>query len=405
MALSRLIAMSPPSPHAPPKPPLRVAILGTRGIPARYGGFETFAEELSVRLVQRGHAVTVYGRAHFYPERPRAWRGVRVVILPTLHTKYLETVAHTFLSALHVMLQPIDVVLICNGINSPFCALPRLCGKKVLINIDGLEWQRQKWSWLGRLAHRAGARLSTWLPHGIIADARFIQDFYRDELGVASTFIPYGSRTLSEPHRDTGILERLGLARHGYVLYVSRLEPENNAHVVIDAFERVRTDKKLLIVGYAPYGDAYVRALRDTRDPRILFPGAIYGADYLHLLRQCHLYVQAGEVGGTHPALLEGMGAGKCVLYNDVPEHVEVLGEGGVPFRGAADLAEKLQHCLDHPHVAAAFGRRARRIAAARYDWDDVTTSYERCFYALLGHGAAVPALQPKPVQGQGGVA
>lgn len=367
--------------------PLRVAILGTRGIPANYGGYETFAEELAARLVRRGHAVTVYGRSHSVPAGLSAHRGVALVTLPALRSKYLDTVLHGALSALHVMFRRVDVVLMCNAVNSPACLLPRLAGRRVLMNVDGLDWTRRKWNALGRLVALAGARLALWCPHHLITDAVVVQDFYRDRFGAESVFIPYGSRTLDAPAADPAILARHGLVAGRYLLYVSRLEPENNAHVVIEAFAGVPTEMALAIVGWAPYAQAYIAGLKAAADRRVVFLGGVYGDDYLALQQNCYLYVQATEVGGTHPALLEGLGAGKCVVYNDVPEHREVLGEHGFGYRGVDGLRERLAQLVADPATVAEHGRRARDLVRQRYDWEDVTDRYESLFHDVVDGG------------------
>ncbi|MGQ0552740.1 MAG: DUF1972 domain-containing protein [Planctomycetota bacterium] len=377
---------------------LRLAILGTRGIPANYGGFETFAEELSVRLAARGHDVTVYCRSHHTDRALRSYRGVRLVVQPTVRHKYFDTVVHTGLAVLHALTQRYDAVLVCNAINSPYCLLPRLVGQKVALNVDGLEWQRAKWNALGRLAYRLTARLATRTPQRLITDSLAVQSFYRETYGADSTFISYGSRTLDIPDPGTEVLRRLGLLPGEYLLYASRLEPENNAHLVVSAFEGVRTDKRLVILGHAPYAADYIAKVKATRDPRILFPGAIYGPEYLQLQLNSYLYIQATEVGGVHPALLEGLGAGKCILYLDVPEHREVLRaedgqDVGVPFRtpGWQDLREQLQQLLDAPERVAELGRRAQALARRNYGWEGIADRYERLFLELVGSTQAAP--------------
>lgn len=359
---------------------LRIAIIGTRGIPANYGGFETFAEELSTRLAERGHEVTVYCRNYNMPERAGEFRGVRLVHLPTIRSKYTDTVVHTLLCAIHTWSRRFDAVLVCNAANSLFIPIVRLGRKPVALNVDGIERKRQKWNLAGRLWYRMGERLATLFPNRIVADAEVIANYYRETFGAESTVIAYGAN--SERAESTGELEKLGLAPGEYVLYVSRLEPENNAHVAIEAFERVRTEKKLAIVGDAPYSDSYIAALRCTTDSRVVFTGAVYGPGYRELQSHAHGYIQATEVGGTHPALIEAMAVGNCVLANDTPENREVLGEAGriYNFNDSADLAARLQSILDDPVRARELGQKARRRAAEHYDWGRVTDQYERLF-------------------------
>lgn len=368
---------------------MRIAIIGTRGIPANYGGFETLAEHLSTRLVERGHEVTVYCRKA-YASHPHGhvYRGVRLAVLPTIRHKYLDTVVHSLLSSLHALPRRFDVILVCNAANTAVTFFPRLFGTPVAVNVDGLERKRKKWNALGRAWYRLAERLSTFLPSAIITDARTIETYYRERYGKESTFIPYGAVTRAEP--GTEALERFGLQPKGYMLYVSRLEPENNADLVIRAFERVNSERKLVIVGDAPYAGEYIRQLKSTRDPRVTFTGTVFGAGYHQLQAGAYCYVQATEVGGSHPALVEAMGFGNCVAAADVPEHREVLGEGGHYFQlgDPAGLAELLQRFEDRPELVQRSGRANAERVAGRYSWDRVTDGYEELFRRLTGPSA-----------------
>jgi glycosyltransferase involved in cell wall biosynthesis len=357
---------------------VRIALLGTRGIPANYGGFETFAEELSTRLVQRGHEVTVYGRQR-YPEP--LYRGVRLQYLSTIRHKYLETIAHTFLSTLHLLAHRADVALYCNGANAIFTPLPRLAGMPVALNVDGIERKRKKWNRVARAWYLASEWLATFCPSQVITDALAIQTYYLERWGKRTTFIPYGADVGQLDTSDA--LDGLGLERRRYFLYVSRMEPENHALAVREAFERVSTPMKLALVGDAPYADDYIRRVRDTRDPRIVIPGAIYGQGYRELGSHCFAYIHATEVGGTHPALIEAMGRGALVLYRNTPENDEVAGGAGIPFE-PEELAAKIELALAMPEERRDLLRRkAMERVRERYSWDAVTDQYERLLKAL----------------------
>lgn len=359
---------------------LRIALLGTRGIPANYGGFETFAEELAVRLAARGHEISVYCRnRHSQP----SYRGVRLVYLPTIRHKYLDTLAHTFLSTLWLMFQRVDVALYCNGANAIFTILPRMRGIPVALNVDGIERKRRKWNLFAKAWYFLSERLATILPTRMVSDAEVIRSYYLDRYGRDSTFIAYGADAVREETK--GALDRLGLKPGRYFLYVTRFEPENHPLEVRRAFEALKTDYKLALVGDAPHADEYIRAVRDTRDPRVVIPGAIYGKGYRELGSHCFAYVQATEVGGTHPALLEAMGRGALVLYRDTPENTEVCGDAGIPFSHEASLLKAMQAALDMPEAErSAYRERALRRVRERYDWEVVTTQYERLFESLL---------------------
>ena len=362
---------------------LKIAIMGIRGIPANYGGFETFAEHLSTRLVEKGHEVTVYGRSNTIKHDDEYYRGVRLVILPTISHKYFDTVAHTFFCVVHALKERYDVILICNSANSIFSFIPRLCGTPVALNVDGLEWKRAKWNILGQWFYKISEYLATILPNEVVTDARDIEKYYLEKFRKRSTYIPYGTPVGRVETRD--VLDKFNLQQQKYVLYVSRMEPENNAHLVVKAFEKVKTDLKLVMVGDAPYNGKYIEDLRKTSDSRIIFTGYVFGPGYRELQSNAYFYIQATEVGGTHPALLEGMGHGNCVLANDVPEHREVLGDAGFFFRTDqnGDLRDRMQYLLDHPEVVTSTGHKAQQRVMENYTWDKITSDYEKLFLKL----------------------
>ena len=357
---------------------MNFAILGTRGIPARYGGFETFAEELSTRLAARGHQVVVYCRERSFESR---YRGVQLKYLPTVRHKYFDTVAHTFLSTLHVAAARQDAVLYCNAANAVFTWIPRLAGTPVALNVDGLERNRKKWNRAARTWYRVSEWLATWMPNVVITDAVHIAEYYRQKYHRDSVMIPYGAETGRV--ETTGALDRLGLEPCRYFLYVSRMEPENNALLVREAFERVQTSHKLALIGDAPYAADYIRRVRETKDPRIVIPGAIYGEGYRELGSHCLAYIQATEVGGTHPALIEAMGRGALVLYLDTPENAEVAGGAGIPFTHA-NLTEVITSLVRMPEAEReTYRARAMERVKSRYSWDAVTDGYEKLLTGL----------------------
>jgi glycosyltransferase involved in cell wall biosynthesis len=360
---------------------MRIAIIGTRGVPAAYGGFETLAEELSARLAGRGHLVTVYARAHGVGSVVSTHRGARVVHLPTLRLKYFDTAVHSALSGLHAAAEGYDAVLVCNGANALLCRLPRLLGKpaRIVLNVDGLERNRRKWNRLGQLVYALSERLSCVMPDAVVTDARAIQAYYRERYGKESVFIPYGSDL--PPPTSFATLERLGLQPGGYVLYVSRFEPENNADAVVRAFRGVPGETKLVLVGTAPYADAFLARVRAEAalDPRVLLPGALYGEAYRELLAHTAIYVHATEVGGTHPALVEAMGFGRPLVVHDTPENREAAGEAAlfVNARSAASLAASLTALLSDPSARERSGRAALARARRDYRWEAVAHAYE----------------------------
>jgi glycosyltransferase involved in cell wall biosynthesis len=310
-------------------------------------------------------------------------------MVPTLHRKGLEKLVHSVLSLGHAALGRFDVVLVLGVAAAPFAFLPRLTGSRVVLNTDGLEWRRRKWGRFASAYLRFAERAACATASHLVTDAHCVRDHYETAYGARSTFIPYGSRPA--PVSSADIVRGLGVEPGRYVLYVSRFDPENNALLVRRAYERVRTDLPLLMVGAAPYADDYVRRVRDTGDTRIRFPGAIYGDGYLALQAHARAYVQASEVGGTHPALVEAIGLGACVVANDVPEHREVLGDAGLYYDGTPeDLTRRLQDVVDRDDRVAECRARARAVAP-RYSWDAIVAEYERLFTALRD-GVPLPA-------------
>ena len=396
---------------------LKIAIAGTRGIPARYGGFETFAEELSKRLVARGHEVAVYCRAgsresgvgsrstgeveNAPTPDTRHPTPVHRIVLPALRHKYFETVSHTLLSAFDALRRDFDVILLCNAANAFVLPLLRAARIPVAINVDGIERHRRKWNVAGKLVYAIGESFSALFANRVVADANVIAEYYRSRYGIEPVTIPYGAEFPSE--EDSDVLERLGVEAQNYILYVSRFEPENNPLEVVEAYEnaagvgcrvsgvgnseiRLPTPDSrlppLIMLGAASYARDLDAELKRHSSDRILFPGALYGCDYRTLQRNALIYIQATEVGGTHPAMIEAMASGGCVLAHDTPENREVGGDavGYFRLRPSETLSGTLREFLESPALRERMRIAARARAGERYSWSAVTDAYERLF-------------------------
>ncbi len=360
-------------------------MLGSRGIPASYSGFETYYEQLGARLVERGHQVTVYCRTHHitYPEP--TYRGMRLVKLPTIANKYLDTIVHSALSGLHALTQGYDIALYVIAGNSLVAWIPRLAGQVTILNVDGLDWKRAKWPGPAKAYIRFAERMALVLPTAYLTDSRVVQAYYRDTYGSEPPYIPYGSEVPRVPPGET--LARFGLEARRYILFVGRLVPENCAHHLVEAFQGLETDMRCVIVGDAPYAEEYIARLKDTHDPRVVFTGYQFGAAYHELGSNAAVFVETSGVGGTHPALLEAMAFGNCVIVHDTAENLETIGDAGLSYRGAAGaraLRDVLARLLADPALVAEFRTRAAARAAAVYSWDAITDQYEALFEALL---------------------
>lgn len=371
----------------------RIAMVGTRGVPARYGGFETAVEEVGRRLTARGHEVIVYCRCA--EERLRHFHDMRLVHLPCLRRKTAETLSHTALSMLHVLAEQPDVVLLFNAANAPFLPLLRRGNVPVAVHVDGLEWKRGKWGPVGRRYYLTAERLAARWADALIADARGIQEYYSDTYGVPSRFIPYGAPIQLEPGTDR--LAELGLTSRGYHLVVARWEPENNVDTIVAGFRQSSSDRPLVVVGSAPYADDYTARVHAAAagDPRIQFAGGVYDQPLLdQLYANCLTYLHGHSVGGTNPSLLRAMGAGAPVIAKDVVFNREVLAETGEYFTDAAAVARAVNEAEATDRATMLRGRSGQFRAAELYNWDKVADDYERLCLDLAGEPLpAIPSM------------
>lgn len=365
---------------------MKIAVMGTRGIPANYGGFETFAEELSRRLADRGHQVCVYGRPRYVDSNLEEFLGVEIKVLPSISSKHLDTVFHTTLSVFHGLTKSYDAVLVCNAANAFLCWIPRLFGQKTALNVDGIERLRKKWGTAGKLFYRLGEWMAIWAPGRVVADAMVISDYYLERYGKKTEFIPYGASGDLPKGKDK--LRELGLREREYLLYVSRLEPENNADLLIKSYLASGvSDIPLVIVGDAPYAEEYLSELRKlAAGGNVLMPGSIYGEGYRELLANCACYFQGSEVGGTHPALLEAMGAGAIVVSHDTPENREVLSGNGLicDFYDSGALGNIIVEIYRNRDRFIHLGDQARARVKKVYSWERITDQYENLFYEMV---------------------
>jgi len=364
---------------------LRIAMLGTRGIPAAYSGFETCVEELGSRLAARGHDVTVYNRAHHVSYRQPTYKGMRLVTLPTLPNKYLDTIVHSALSSCHALTQGYDVAIYFIAGNSLVTWIPRLVGQATLLNVDGLDWKRQKWPALAKKYIQFAEKMATRLPSAFLTDSRVVQRYYRQRYGVEPPYIPYGATVTRRP--AGAWLEKYGLEAGRYVLFVGRLVPENNAHHLVEAWRNIDSDMKCVIVGDAPYAEEYIAGLRAAAGENVIFTGYVFGEGYAELSSNAYLFVETSGVGGTHPALLEAMAFGNAVIVNGTEENRETIGPAGFAYdgeKGAAALRPILRHLLNSPDEVAQFAGMAVDRVKALYSWEVVTDAYEMLCYQLL---------------------
>jgi glycosyltransferase involved in cell wall biosynthesis len=371
---------------------MRIAMLGTRGVPAAYGGFETAVEEIGQRLVAEGHEVTVYCRST--GNAPKEHLGMRLVTLPALHVKTLETLSHTAISTAHFLgARRQDVAFLFNAANAPFVPLLRSRGTAVAVHVDGLEWKRDKWGRTGRRYYRMAEQLAVREADALIADAQGVADYYDDEFRIPTELISYGSKILRNPPSDA--IEAIGLVPGQFHLVVARFEPENHVDVIVDGYRRSNAKLPLVVVGSAPYSAAYTDGIGEmaAADPRIRLLGGVWDQRLLDQLYGHALsYLHGHSVGGTNPSLLRAMGAGTAVLGWDVVFNREVAGTAGLYFGSAAQLAPQIEEVERYPFRFRDIGELMQERARKRYNWDSVTEAYE-ALAARLSRGYSTRGL------------
>lgn len=364
---------------------LKIAIIGDRGIPARYSGFSNLAEEVASTLVRdHGMDVTVYCRRHYFEAHPATYKGVRLVYLPAPGGKSFESIIHSTLAILHASLRRFDVALVLDPGNAPFVLPLKLRGMPVVIHTDGLGWQRRKWSRLQQRYYRWSEWVSAKLATRLVTDSRAMRDYYLREYSADSSFIPYGG-TVGDPPDDR-CLEKFGLERHGFYLVVARLEPENNTDLVIREYKAAGLKRPLVVVGGARYESEYSKKIFAEATDQVRCIGAVYESALLNgLLKNCYVYIHGHEVGGTNPSLLRAMDAGAATLPLGVVFHREVLGPEGDYFeKDPGSLAAGLRRLDADVARVASMRALAKHRTDALYRWDAVSAAYAELFRRIL---------------------
>jgi glycosyltransferase involved in cell wall biosynthesis len=363
---------------------LRIAICGIRGIPHTYSGHEAWCLQLAPRLVERGHEVVVYCRRSLFRERPKFYKGVRLIYLPSIESKVLGQPTHTFFCMLDVVFRRVDVIVVANVANTVLCIIPRLLGKCVAINVDGLEWKRDKWGPIGKRFFYWSARIVGKIcPKGVYTDAYEMHRIYLEEFRTPSACLTPGASIDTSINPE--VVRQYGLEPLQYYLIASRLVPENNAHLIVRAFEETRSRRLLAIAGDANYRSDFVERLRQTKDPRVRFLGHVANVEHVKELHcNAYAYIHGHSMGGTNPALLKALGYGNCVLALNTPFNSEVLQDYGVLFeQDPADLAAKIEYLENNPTVADEFRRRAPQRIRGAYSWEHITDQHEELFLQL----------------------
>jgi glycosyltransferase involved in cell wall biosynthesis len=395
-----------------PRRGIRVAFIGGRGLVSKYSGIESYYEQVGHELARLGHEVTVYCRSYFTPPI-KTHNGMGVLRLPTVRSKHLETVVHTFLSTVHAMMSDCDVVHYhCLG-PALFSFLPRLAGKKTVVTVQGLDWQRGKWGWLASRVLRCGEAAAVSLPNATMVVSRTLQQHYRQQYQRETIYVPNGATPA--PRRYPQQLMAWGLRPDNYVLFLGRFSPEKNCHLLIDAFESLHTNMKLVLAGGSSGGsnggsnggsshsDSYAQSLRRHQSERVRFLSWVSGNQLDELLSNAALFVLPSQIEGLSLALLDAMAASVCVLTSDIPENNEVVEGAGFTFRcgDQADLERMLDLLVHNPELRRQAAARQRERIQGQYLWPEIARSIEKVYYNALGWKPSESMASERPSRGQ----
>jgi glycosyltransferase involved in cell wall biosynthesis len=383
---------------------LRVAFIGGRGVVSKYSGIETYYEEVGKRLAGMGHQVTAYCRTYFTPPG-KEHNGMQTMRLPTIRSKHLETLVHTFLSTLHVLVSPCDVVHYHALGPALFSFIPRLAGKKTVVTVQGLDWQRMKWGRVASAVLRLGERAAVSLPTHTMVVSQTLQKHYRGNHAVETSYVPNGG-VLRDWRVPDKILE-WGLDPGKYILFLGRFSPEKGCYLLVEAYEKLDTEVKLVMAGASSYCDDYSRQLHQHAGERIKMLDWVSGDALDELLTNAMIFVLPSDLEGLSLALLDAMGAGLCVVSSDVAENREAIDDAGFTFRrgDVADLADRLRFLIANPAVREAAGQAAKRRVREHYQWPQIAAEIERLYFEMMGwQWAAIPSRKPsgsvsEPVQ------
>lgn len=370
---------------AAPEKRLKVAIMGAKGYPYVYGGYDTLVKELGERLHAKGVQVRVYNHRSLFPTRPRWVNGIECIYTPAIESKSLTQLSHTFFSMVHACFSDVDVIFVVNSGNGPFGWIAKLFGKPSAINVDGLEWLRPKWKGWGARYFLWASKMATHSFDQIINDSEEMRRVYLELFNKDSVMIAYGANPKETVSDDA--LKPWGLSSRGYYLIVGRLIPDNNADLIIAGFLQSNAKKTLVIVGDAPFSDAWAQQVKNMQGPRVLFTGYVTDPDTLaSLYSHCYAYFHGHEFGGTNPAMLKAMGYGCAILALNTPFNQEMLqnGKHGWYFEKDTEaITQVVEEAENKEDVMNELRKTARHGLTEKYSWERVTEQYIAVFERL----------------------
>lgn len=366
---------------------MKIAMIGQKGIPSRTGGVEIHVEEIARRLVEKGHSVDVYCRKSYCELETEEIHGIKLKYMPTINTKHLDAITYTFLASLDALFNKYDIVHYHALGPSSLSFIPKVVGKKIVCTIHGLDWQREKWGNFAKSYLKFGEFATTKFANKVITVSNCLRDYYLNQHSVDAVFIPNGVN-MPDNLEPRLIQEKYGLTQNDYILFLARLVPEKGVHYLIDAYNQLDTDKKLVIVGGSSHTDDYVSLLHEKakNNPNIVFTGFLTGDILAEFFSNAYLYVLPSEIEGLPISLLEAMSYKQCCLVSNIPENLEVIQEYGFSFenKNIEDLKNQLKYLLDNPAEVKKIREHVKKYVGEKYNWDPITDLTEQVYKALL---------------------
>lgn len=367
---------------------MKIAVLGIRGLPANYSGFETCADHTTRHWVVSGHSVLVYCRKNRYRDRIKSYQGAHLRYLPQLTFKGVETLSHTFLSILDVCLfyRSYPYIHLYNVGNAIFLPILKLFRKKVVISVDGIEWKRDKWNEFAKRMYKLGEQFAVQFADEIIVDNPEIEEYYQKKFGKKTTYIAYGAKILnSTPESETSFLAKYGLEPGKYFIFVGRLVPEKGTHHLIDAYKNLNTSYPLVVIGDDHSNSEYKMKLMNENSNSIRMLGFKFGDEYEELLSNALLYISASSLEGTSPSLLAAMGAGVCALVNGIPENKYTVEDCAYTFEenNFQDLEAQWRYLISNPDKILEMSILGKNHVIQEYSWSKIAESYLNTFKRL----------------------
>ena len=363
---------------------MKIAMLGTKGIPATWGGIELHVEQLAIRYAEMGHDVTVYCRPYYTTTDEKFYKGIRLKKLPSLKSKNLDAISHTFIATLHALFEDYDIVHYHAIGPATMSFLPRFFGKKTVVTVHGLDWEREKWGRGAKTYLKFGERAAVMFPHATIAVSKYLKGFLEEKYNRPVNYIP--SAVLDPVELPPNEIKSFGLQGGDYYLFVARLVPEKGAHYPLDAFKNLRTDKKLVIAGGSSHSDDYVKSIEEMAGDRVIFTGYVYGDTLRELYTNAYCYVHPSTMEGMPITLLEAIAFGKCVVASDIPPCLEAIKDAGIVFenKNVEDLTRALREAENDPTMAAELGRKARAMGVEEYSYDSIAAKTVELYSSLM---------------------